>query len=90
MQEAIRTHNFSLIPASLAKNGDALLVHFSELRLSELYRTFVKNRTYLTPTLVLKRVRTFVDEIAKQPDPRTRYVSASDLKTSRTRREFRL
>ncbi len=78
MEEAKRTGNFSLIPEDIAKKGNALLDHLSRERLAELYKTFVKNGTYLTPTLVVQRTRVFVDEISKQPDPRTRYVTTAE------------
>ena len=78
MEEAKRTGNFSLIPEDIAKKGNALLDHLSHERLTELYRTFVKNGTYLTPTLVVQRTRVFVDEISKQPDPRRRYITTAE------------
>jgi len=78
MEEAKRTGNFSLIPEDIAKKGNALLDHLSRERLAELYKTFVKNGTYLTPTLVVQRTRVFVDEISKQPDPRRRYITTAE------------
>jgi hypothetical protein len=78
MEEAQRTGNFSLIPEEIAKKGNVLLDHLSRERLAELYRTFVKNGTYLTPTLVVQRARVFVDEISKQRDPRARYITAAE------------
>jgi len=78
MEEAQRTGNFSLIPEDIAKKGNVLLDHLSRERLAELYRTFVKNGTYLTPTLVVQRTRVFVDEISKQRDPRERYITAAE------------
>ena len=78
MEEAKQTGNFSLIPEDIAKKGNALLDHLSHERLTELYRTFVKNGTYLTPTLVVQRARVFVDQISKQPDPRRRYMTTAE------------
>jgi len=78
MEEAKQTGNFSLIPEDIAKKGNALLDHLSHERLAELYRTFVKNGTYLTPTLVVQRARVFVDQISKQPDSRRRYMTTSE------------
>src|SRR5207302_6127826 len=78
MEEAKRTGNFSLIPEDIAKKGNVLLDHLSRERLAELYRTFVKNGTYLTPTLVVQRARVFVDEISKQRDPRGRYITTAE------------
>jgi hypothetical protein len=75
MGEAKRTGNFSLIPGQIANTGNALLDHLNPQRLSDLYKTFVKNGTYLTPTLVVKHARLYVDDISRQPDPRMRYIS---------------
>jgi len=76
-EEAMRTKNFALIPEGIAKEGNGELDHFSEKRTEELYKTFVRNGTYLTPTRVVDRGLTFIDEISKQDDPRLRYVPAS-------------
>ena len=73
--EAMRTKNFRLIPESIAKKGNYLLDHFSDQRALELYRAFVRNGTYLDPTLVTDRSLTFVDEISKdEADPRLHYI----------------
>jgi len=75
--EAMRTRNFRLIPESIAKKGNYILEHFSDLRADELYRAFARNGTYLDPTLVTDRSLTFVDEISKnESDPRLGYISA--------------
>ena len=79
MKEAQRTGNFSLIPENIAKDGNVMLDHLSLERLGQLYKTFVKNGTYLTPTLVVQQTRVFVDEISKRADPRNRYVAKAEL-----------
>lgn len=76
-EEAMRTQNFSLIPEGIAKEGNDELDHFSEQRTEKLYRAFAKNDTYLTPTRVVDRGLTFVDDISKEDDPRLQYVPAS-------------
>ena len=78
MEEAKRTNNFSLIPENIAKTRNTLLDHLNKRRLTELYKTFVRNDTYLTPTLVTLHARTFVDDISKQPDARMKYVTKSE------------
>jgi hypothetical protein len=78
MGEAKRTGNLSLIPEHIANTGNTLLDHLSPQQLSGLYKTFVKNGTYLTPTLVVKYVRLYVDEISRQADPRMRYISNTE------------
>jgi hypothetical protein len=75
-EEAMRTKNFSLIPEGIAKEGNGELDHFSVQRTEELYKTFVKNGTYLTPTRVVDHGLTFIDDISKQDDPRLQYVPA--------------
>lgn len=79
MEEAQHTGNFSLIPEDIAKKGNELLDHLSSERLAQLYRTFAKNGTYLTPTLVVRHARVYVDEISKTPDPRNRYITKAEL-----------
>src|SRR5262249_2177197 len=49
--EAMRTGDFFLIPETIAKKGNLLLDRFDPRRAQELYRAFVKNDTYLDPTL---------------------------------------
>jgi imidazolonepropionase-like amidohydrolase len=78
MAEAMRTKNFALIPESLAKRGNLLLDNYSVSRARQLYRTLVKNDTYLTPTLVTEHALTFVDELNQKDDPREKYIPASD------------
>jgi imidazolonepropionase-like amidohydrolase len=78
-QEAIRTQNYSLIPASIAKENTAMLDHFSQARADETYRFLAKNQTFITPTLVTERALTFIDDLDKKPDPRKQYVSAEEL-----------
>src|SRR5580765_1260058 len=79
-QEALRTKNFSLIPAKIARDDTDMLDHFSQERADETYRLLAKNHTFITPTLVTQRALTFIDDLAGKPDPRMRYVSAEELK----------
>jgi len=78
-QEAIRSKNFSLIPAKIARDETAMLDHFSQERADETYRLLAKNHTFITPTLVTQRSLTFVDDLSKQPEPRMQYVSQEEL-----------
>jgi imidazolonepropionase-like amidohydrolase len=43
-------------------------------------RLLVKNKTFLTPTLVTEHALTFIDDLNRTPDPRMAYVSAEELK----------
>jgi imidazolonepropionase-like amidohydrolase len=78
-KEALRTKNFSLIPAKIARDETAMLDHFSQQRADDTYRLLAKNNTFLTPTLVTQRALTFIDDLNAQPDPRMQYVSAEEL-----------
>jgi hypothetical protein len=78
-QEAMRTKNFALIPAKIARDNTEMLDHFSQERADETYRLLAKNNTFLTPTMVTERSLTFIDDLSKQSDSRMRYVSADEL-----------
>jgi imidazolonepropionase-like amidohydrolase len=79
-QDAIRTRNFSLIPAKIAGDETAMLDHFSQEHADETYRLLARNNTFITPTLVTQRALTFIDDLDKNDDPRMQYVSADELK----------
>ncbi len=79
MEEAQKTGNFSLIPEDIAKKGNELLDHLTSERLARLYKTFAKNGTYLTPTLVVQHARAYIDDISKTRDSRNRYISRTEL-----------
>ena len=79
-EEALRTKNYGLIPAAIARDGNRLLDHFSQERADATYALLAKNNTFLTPTLVTERSLTFIDDLEKASDPRKQYVSAEDLK----------
>jgi hypothetical protein len=78
-EEALRTKNFSLIPARIARDGTEMLDHFSRARADETYRLLTVNKTFLTPTLVTEHALTFIDDLNANPDPRMRYVAAEEL-----------
>jgi len=77
--EALKTKEFSLIPAKIAKDGTEMLDHFSQQRADETYRILATNKTFLTPTLVTEHALTFIDELNAMPDPRMAYVSPDEL-----------
>ena len=58
-EEALRTKNFALIPAKIAKDGSEMLDHFSQKRADEAYRLLAENKTFLTPTPVTEHALTF-------------------------------
>ena len=78
-QEALRTKNFTLIPAKIASDETMMLDHFSQTLADETYSLLAKNGTFLTPTLVTQRALTFADDLIKEDDPRMHYVSAEEL-----------
>ena len=77
-QEALRTRNFALIPAKIARDETFMLDHFSQKLADESHSLLAKNETFLTPTLVTQRSLTFVDDLNREADPRMEYVSAAD------------
>lgn len=79
LAEAMRTQNFPLIPETIARNGNMMLDHLSQPKANALYRTFVKNGTYLCPTLDVKEWLAYADDLAKQDDPREQYIPHTTL-----------
>jgi len=79
-QEALRTKNFALIPAKIARDNTMMLDTFSQERADATYRLLAKNDTFITPTLVTEHSLTFIDDLNARPDPRMQYVSAEELK----------
>lgn len=72
--EAMKTHNYSLIPEHIARVWNSVLDHYSERKARALYQLFIKNGTWQVPTLVIERSITFVDQISKEDDPRLKYM----------------
>ena len=77
--EAMRTKNFSLIPAKIAGDETMMLNHFSQRLADETYSLLAKNGTFITPTLVTERALTFADDLNKETDARMQYVSTEEL-----------
>ena len=80
-QEALRSRNFALIPAKIARDETFMLDHFNQKLADGTYSLLAKNQTFITPTLVTQRALTFVDDLSKEADPRMEYVSADDRKS---------
>lgn len=66
-QEALRTKNFALIPAKIARDNTMMLDTFSQDRADSTYRLLAKNNTFITPTLVTQRSLTFIDDLNAKP-----------------------
>ena len=77
--EAMRTHNFVLIPEGIAREGKIWRDHFSQQRADNLYRALAQNGTYLCPTLVTERWGAYGDDMAKKPDARQQYIDPGTL-----------
>jgi len=79
LQEALRTKNFTLIPAKIASDETMMLDHFSQKVADETYSLLAQNGTFVTPTLVTQRALTFPDDLVKEDDSRMQYVSSEEL-----------
>jgi imidazolonepropionase-like amidohydrolase len=78
-QEALRTKNFALIPAKIARDNTMMMDTFSQERADATYRLLATNNTFITPTLVTERSLTFIDDLNAKPDLKMQYVSAEEL-----------
>jgi imidazolonepropionase-like amidohydrolase len=78
-QEALRTKDFTLIPAKIASDETMMLNHFSQKVADETYSLLARNGTFITPTLVTQRALTFPDDLIKEDDSRMQYVSSEEL-----------
>jgi len=77
-QDALRTRNFALIPAKIARDETFMLDHFSQKLADETYSLLAKNQTFITPTLVTQHALTLIDDLNREADPRMQYISADD------------
>jgi imidazolonepropionase-like amidohydrolase len=78
-QEALRTKDFTLIPAKIGNDETMMLNHFSQELADETYSLLARNGTFITPTLVAQRALTFPEDLIKGHDSRMKYVSAEEL-----------
>ncbi len=79
MAEAMRTHNYTLIPEGIAREGKIWREHFSQQRADDLYRALAQTGTYLCPTLVTEHWGAYGDELAQKPDARQQYIDPGTL-----------
>jgi hypothetical protein len=78
-EQAMRTKNFVIIPEKIARDNTAVLDHFQQPLADRTYRLLATNNTFLTPTLTTQRSLTFIDDLAKTPDPRMQYVNDEEV-----------
>jgi len=80
-REAMRTKNFALIPAKIARVENDMMDQFDRKRADEFYRELGKLGVFLCPTLVTYRSLTFIDDIVAKPDLRAVYATAKERET---------
>jgi hypothetical protein len=66
--------DFSAIPRRIAARGGRTLDTYSDERAQELFRRLVRNHTWQVPTLLVKKVWAYVDDISTVEDERLGYV----------------
>ena len=69
--------DLSAIPRRIAARGGRMLDTYSDERARELFRHLVRNHTRQVPTLLVKKIWAYVDDISAVEDPRFRYVPLS-------------
>jgi len=75
--QAMRTKNYGLIPESIAANGNRILDHVTTELATRLYGAMARSGTCLDPTLVTDRALTYVDDLVKEADPRSKYIPSA-------------
>lgn len=73
----VKNGDFSVIPARIAARGNRMLETYSEQKAARLLALLARNNTWQVPTLLAKRVNTFVDDISGVRDPNYKYIPAS-------------
>jgi hypothetical protein len=69
--------DFSAIPRRIAARGNPMLDTYSDERARVLFTHFVRNRTWQVPTLLVKQIWAYVDDVSTVKDTRFRYVPQS-------------
>lgn len=69
--------DFSAIPRRITARGNRTLDTYSDERAQELFRHLVRNHTWQVPTLLVKKIWAYVDDISAVEDARFRYVPQS-------------
>src|SRR5215210_7301967 len=60
--------DFSAIPRRIAARGNRMLDTYSDERARELFRHLVRNHTWQVPTLLVKKIWAYVDDISTVED----------------------
>lgn len=69
----------SLIPIRIATRTKIQLATYSESKCEQLFARFVTNETWQVPTLIGKKMITFVDSANLKNDPRMKYIPADTV-----------
>ncbi|MGI8732841.1 MAG: amidohydrolase family protein [Pyrinomonadaceae bacterium] len=80
--------DFSAIPRRIAARGNRMLDTYSDERAARIFAHFVRNRTWQVPTLLVKRIWAYVDDISTVEDARFRYVPQSIREEWSPQRDF--
>ncbi len=76
------------MPARIAKRYHAELETYSDARAAELFATFKRNGTWMDPTLIVKRNRTYIDDLFGKPDSRMKYVPKAVVEEGDPKKDF--
>jgi hypothetical protein len=69
--------DFSAIPRRIAARGTRMLDTYSDEKARALFRHLARNHTWQVPTLLVKKIWAYVDDISAAEDERFRYVPQS-------------
>lgn len=70
--------DFSEFPRRIAARGQRMLDTYGEQKALQIFAHLAKNQTWQVPTLVVKRVQTFIDDIVGSDDARLKYIPQSE------------
>jgi hypothetical protein len=74
---AAQAGDFSAIPRRIAARGNRVLDTYSNERAQSLFGHLVRNHTWQVPTLLVKKIWAYVDDISRAEDVRFKYVPQS-------------
>lgn len=77
--EPIKQGDFFAFTARFGRVYDEVLATYSDKKARGIFAHFRRNKTWQVPTLVTKYTRTFIDELDRQGDTRSRYVEVSEV-----------
>ncbi|HZS09858.1 MAG TPA: amidohydrolase family protein [Blastocatellia bacterium] len=75
--EPIKEGDFSAFPRRIAARGTRMLDTWNEQKATQIYRQLARHNTWQVPTLVVKYVQTFIDDIHRAGDERVKFIPPS-------------